>query len=182
MQKTFVSALILWFAGTILSVSADTADVDQYHSSEPLAAAESSINEALADEPAYSAATLYALLVAEMAGQRQLFDIALGNYLLEAHRTQDPGVAARATQIAQYIGADQAALDAATLWSKLDSYNPKAHTALSIELIKAQRFSEAAIHLQSALTLDGNTPVDYVSMQATQLSNYFPNSHHYCLI
>ncbi|MFT6975387.1 MAG: hypothetical protein ACJA0E_001387, partial [Bermanella sp.] len=34
----------------------------------------------------YSANTFYALLVAEMAGQRQLYDLALGNYLLEAHR------------------------------------------------------------------------------------------------
>ena len=72
----------------------------------------------------YSVNTFYALLVAEMAGQRQLFDLALGNYLLEAHRTQDPAVTARATQIAQYIGADQAALDAATLWVKLDEANP----------------------------------------------------------
>ena len=65
---------------------------------------ESALDKSVAqDSKDYSINTLYALLVAEMAGQRQLFDVALGNYLLEAHRTQDPGVAARATQIAQYI-------------------------------------------------------------------------------
>jgi len=118
----------------------------------------------------YSASTLYALMVAEMAGQRQLFDVALGNYLLEAHRTQDPGVAARATQIAQYIGADQAALDAATLWTKLDEANPRAHHAQCVELIKAQRFSEAALHLQTALTLNESLPLDFIGSSGAHLS------------
>lgn len=118
----------------------------------------------------YSVNTLYALLVAEMAGQRQLFDVALGNYLLEAHRTQDPGVAARATQIAQYIGADQAALDAATLWVKLDEKNPLAQQAFSLELVKAARFSESVIHLQSALDLDRKLNVSFITIQGEKMS------------
>ena len=118
----------------------------------------------------YSVNTLYALLVAEMAGQRQLFDVALGNYLLEAHRTQDPGVAARATQIAQYIGADQAALDAATLWVKLDEQNPLAQQAFSLELVKAARFSESVIHLQSALDLDNKLNVSFITIQGEKMS------------
>ncbi len=118
----------------------------------------------------YSVNTLYALLVAEMAGQRQLFDLALGNYLLEAHRTQDPGVAGRATQIAQYIGADQAALDAATLWVKLDEANPLSQKALSLELVKAARFSESGLHLQTALDLDPKLNVDFIAIQGEEMS------------
>lgn len=106
------------------------------------------------DAPAdYGVNTLYSLLVAEVAGQRQLFDVALGNYLLEAHRTQDAGVAARATQIAQYIGADQAALDASTLWVKLAPNDPVAQQAISLELVKASRFSESNLHLQKAIEI-----------------------------
>jgi len=165
MQFSIPAALCLWLlAAPAFSASADSTENPDIS---PL----NSVNgETQEETPSYSASTLYALMVAEMAGQRQLFDVALGNYLLEAHRTQDPGVAARATQIAQYIGADQAALDAATLWSKLDEQNPKAHHAVSLELIKAQRFSEAALHLQSALSLDESLPVDFVSLQGTHLS------------
>ena len=126
--------------------------------------------EATQAQQDYSVNTLYALLVAEMAGQRQLFDVALGNYLLEAHRTQDPGVAARATQIAQYIGADQAALDAATLWVKLDKQNPLAQQAFSLELVKAARFSESVLHLQSALDLDNKLNVSFITVQGEKMS------------
>ena len=42
--------------------------------------------------------TLYALLVAEFAARRGAFDVALQNYLQQAARTRDPGVAARATR------------------------------------------------------------------------------------
>lgn len=118
----------------------------------------------------YSVNTFYALLVAEMAGQRQLYDLALGNYLLESHRTQDPGVTARATQIAQFIGADQAALDAATLWAKLDQNNPLAQVALSSELVKAARFSESVLHLQKALDLDPLLNVNFISSQGNDLT------------
>ena len=132
--------------------------------------ADSNTPDSIQSQQDYSVNTLYALLVAEMAGQRQLFDVALGNYLLEAHRTQDPGVAARATQIAQYIGADQAALDAATLWVKLDEKNPLSQQAFSLELVKAARFSESVIHLQSALDLDNKLNVSFITIQGEKMS------------
>ena len=122
------------------------------------------------EQDQYSVNTFYALLVAEMAGQRQLFDLALGNYLLEAHRTQDPGVTARATHIAQYIGADQAALDAATLWVKLDPSDSGAQIALSQELVKAARFSESVIHLQKALDADPTTNLSFISLQGSRMT------------
>ncbi len=148
-----ILSLALFF-GTVYSHAGTTAPED----------------EAQAKSQDYSVNTLYALLVAEMAGQRQLFDLALGNYLLEAHRTQDPGVAGRATQIAQYIGADQAALDAATLWVKLDAANPLAQQALYLELVKAARFSESALHLQTALDLDPKLNLSFIAIQGESMS------------
>lgn len=47
--------------------------------------------------------TLYSLLVAELAGQRNRFDIALANYTDQAAKTQDPGVSERAYRIAEYL-------------------------------------------------------------------------------
>ncbi len=64
----------------------------------------------------FTSDTLYALLAAEIAGSRQQFDIALSNYLQQAHQTRDPQVAARATHIARFLSANNALLDAALLW------------------------------------------------------------------
>ena len=51
------------------------------------------------------AATMYSLLIAEMAGQRQRYDVSLFHYLDQARKTRDPNVAERALRIAQYVGA-----------------------------------------------------------------------------
>lgn len=118
----------------------------------------------------YGAETLYNLLVAELAGQQQQFDIALGNYLLEAHRTQDAGVAARATQIAQYIGAEQAALDAATLWSRLDPQSAQAQQAMSIEQLRAEHLADAMLALKKALELDPGLQVQYLTAYTSSLN------------
>ena len=54
--------------------------------------------------------TVFSLLSAELAGQRNRFDIALDNYVTQAINTQDPGISERAFRIAEYLGADQPAL------------------------------------------------------------------------
>ena len=61
----------------------------------------------------FSEETIFSLLSAELAGQRNRFDIALDNYVTQAINTQDPGISERAFRIAEYLGADQAALDSA---------------------------------------------------------------------
>lgn len=66
----------------------------------------------------FSEDSLYSLLVAELAGQRNRFDIALSNYVVQAQKTRDPGVSERAFRIAEYLGADQEALDTSLLWAR----------------------------------------------------------------
>jgi hypothetical protein len=66
----------------------------------------------------FSEETVFSLLSAELAGQRNRFDIALDNYVTQAINTQDPGISERAFRIAEYLGADQAALDTALIWAK----------------------------------------------------------------
>lgn len=96
-----------------------------------------------------SAETLYNLLVAELAGKSDRPDIALGNYLQEAHKTRDPAVAERAAQIARYLGAHQASLDAATLWTEVSPDNMQARQTLIVELIHANRSGEAQPYLMA---------------------------------
>lgn len=99
----------------------------------------------------FSTDTLYALLVAEMAIDRKRYDIALGNYIQQAASTNDPGVAARATQLARVLNSHQSALEMAELWVELEPYNIDAHSVVTAELIEADRLSEAFEHSKELL-------------------------------
>ena len=47
--------------------------------------------------------SMYELLVAELAGQKGQFELAMANYLKQARLTRDPNIAERATRVAQYL-------------------------------------------------------------------------------
>ncbi|MCO3039823.1 hypothetical protein FA244_20365, partial [Pseudomonas aeruginosa] len=85
----------------------------------------------------FSEDSLYSLLVAELAGQRNRFDIALSNYVVQAQKTRDPGVSERAFRIAEYLGADQEALDTSLLWARSAPDNLDAQRAAAIQLARA---------------------------------------------
>lgn len=80
----------------------------------------------------FSEDSLYSLLVAELAGQRNRFDIALSNYVVQAQKTRDPGVSERAFRIAEYLGADQEALDTSLLWARSAPDNLDAQRAAAV--------------------------------------------------
>lgn len=107
--------------------------------------------ETLTKTRAFDRETLFELLVAEFAGKRERPDLALGTYLKAAHKTRDPLVAERATAIARYMGANQAALDAALLWSDVDPENPASHEAAATLLIRFNRLDEAMNHIEKLL-------------------------------
>lgn len=88
----------------------------------------------------FSEDSLYSLLVAELAGQRNRFDIALSNYVVQAQKTRDPGVSERAFRIAEYLGADQEALDTSLLWARSSPDNLDAQRAAAIQLARAGRY------------------------------------------
>lgn len=106
----------------------------------------------------FPAETLYALLVAEMAGSRERYDVALGNYIQQAHKTRDPGVTARATRIARFLNAHQAALDTSLLWIQLEPTNNEAHLIAATELAQSGRLQEAFEHSRHLLE-NGATPI-----------------------
>ncbi|WP_062266982.1 tetratricopeptide repeat protein [Endozoicomonas arenosclerae] len=113
--------------------------------------------------------TLYDLLVAELGGQRKRYDLALGNYLKQAHKTQDKGIAQRAYQISQLIGARQASLDAAVLWAKLDDENAAALQASAIELVRAGQLDRAVEQMRKVLELEGEANFDFLAASAAEL-------------
>lgn len=112
--------------------------------------------------------SLYALLVAEMAGQRNRFDIALANYMQQAQATQDPGVAERAFRIAEYLGADQAALDASLIWARNDPTNMDARRAAAVRLARVGRYEESLVFMEEVLTQEGNSHFDFLALTAAR--------------
>lgn len=132
--------------------------------------AEPEEEEAAAEIPArpFPADSFHDLLVAEFAVRRNRYDLALGNYLQQAHQTRDPGVTARATRLAQFLGADKATLDAAQLWIELEPENPEALYTVATMLAKNKRPLEALDHMAIVLKQGGNT--NFAAIAASTLS------------
>ena len=80
--------------------------------------------------------SLYALLVAELAGSATA-SISLWATMCSRHATQDAGVAERGFRIAEYLGADQAALDTSLIWARNAPENLDAQRAAAVQLARA---------------------------------------------
>lgn len=113
--------------------------------------------------------TLYALLVAEFAARRGLPDVALGNYLQQAALTGDAGVAARATRMARYFGADRATLEAALLWVEEQPDEPEAQFTAATELARAGRPREAFDHMRAAHEAGGTSNFALIAASSLDL-------------
>lgn len=116
----------------------------------------------------FSQETLYALLVAELAGQRNRFDIALGNYVQQANATQDPAVAERGFRIAEYLGAEQAALDTALIWARNAPDNLDAQRAAAIQLARIGQYEQSMTFMENVLRAQGDTHFDFLALSAAQ--------------
>lgn len=88
-----------------------------------------------ATKPSIAPETLYDLLIAEMGGKVNRLEIALGNYMRQAHLTKDPAVIERYALIASYMQAHQATLDATKLWLEVEPNNVDAlHLMLAYQI------------------------------------------------
>lgn len=124
-------------------------------------------------EPEYKpipAATLYSLLVAEMAGQRQRYDISLYHYMEQARSTRDPAVAERAARIAQFVGSTPHAIEALAIWLQEDPHNPAAHQAAAQLLMEQGQYEQALQHLEQLQQLAGISQYDYLAANASHLA------------
>ena len=116
----------------------------------------------------FSKETLFSLLTAELAGQRNRFDIALDNYVEQAEATQDAGVAERGFRIAEYLGAEQAALTTALLWAKNAPEQIDAQRAAAVQLARAGRYDESMSYMEKVLQRQGNTHFDFLALSAAE--------------
>jgi tetratricopeptide (TPR) repeat protein len=118
----------------------------------------------------------YDLLVAEFALHRGEYELALNNYLQQAHTIKDVGVTARASRLAQFVRADRAALDAAQLWVEQDPDDIEAQFTLATQLAKAQRPLEAVPHMVKVLDSGSNANFAVIAAAALQQSEGTQNT------
>jgi tetratricopeptide (TPR) repeat protein len=108
---------------------------------------EVSVEQPAPPERAIPDDSLYPLLVAEFALRRRAYDVALENYLEQAHKLDDPGLRSHATHLAQFMRQDEAALEAVQLWVQTEPDNIEANTTLANLLARQGRSPEALPHL-----------------------------------
>jgi tetratricopeptide (TPR) repeat protein len=116
----------------------------------------------------FSQQSLYTLLAAELAGQRNRYDLALDGYMAQAKSTQDAGVAERAFRIAEYLGAEQAAQDSALIWAKNAPDNLDAQRAAAIQLAHAGRYEQSMQYMEKVLQAQGDTNFDFLALSAAE--------------
>ncbi|HEY6822981.1 MAG TPA: tetratricopeptide repeat protein, partial [Steroidobacteraceae bacterium] len=100
-------------------------------------------------------ATLYELLVGEIALQRGDAALAAQTYAELARSTRDPRIVRRAIEVANFAHQPELALEAAKLWSDMEPQSPQPLQVIAAILIAGKRVDEAAPYLQKLLAADG---------------------------
>ncbi len=113
--------------------------------------------------------TLYQLLVAEIAGFRGQYDIALEKYVQVADQSRDPGVAARATRLAAYLKKNPEALKAARIWAEEEPDSLDAHRHAADQLMKIGDLEGAIHHMEAVKRLGGLANFDVFAYRAANL-------------
>ena len=114
--------------------------------------------------------SLYQLLVAEIAGYRSHYDIALEKYIQEAESTRDPGVVARAANMALYLKKETSALEMVKIWSEVEPDNMTAHRHAIDLFLRADRPEEAIFHMEQVKNLGGLARFEVFAYQSADLT------------
>ena len=155
MKKTLSISLIL---ATLLALPlASNAASDKAKKSNP--------------ESSMSADFLFKFLVGEIAGQRG--DIGSASAILHdlAKSTKDPRLAERSTRAALFIKNLPMALQAATLWSELDSTSIEARQIVTQLLLASGKVADMRPHLQKMLADETNRASTFIYIAGTLSRN-----------
>ncbi len=115
--------------------------------------------------------TLYSLLVADIAAQRNRYDVALRNYLRQAAKTEDAGIARHATALAELLRAEAVALRASELWAKAAPGDSDALRSAAIHQARARDLDRAMAHMIGAMELGGSTQFTQLAGSAATLTH-----------
>lgn len=147
---------------------------------DPAPAAKAEITPASEVEPRdipFPDDSFYALLVAEFAIRRQQYELALNNYMEQAHTTGDLDVIATAARLAQFINHDETALDASELWLEREPDASEPHFIKASALAKLRRPVEALDHMVRVIGSEHDT--NFAALSASALSLSEPEQRRY---
>jgi tetratricopeptide (TPR) repeat protein len=74
----------------------------------------------------------------------------------------------RAFRIAEYLGAEQAALDSALIWAENAPGNIDAQRAAAVQLARAGRYDESMTFMEGVLQRQGDTHFDFLALSAAE--------------
>jgi tetratricopeptide (TPR) repeat protein len=97
---------------------------------------------------------LYLLMAAELAGQRNQYDLAMDAYLQAAKRVDDPRIAERAVRIGIYLKDEARTREALNVWLSKDDKNVAARKFAALLAIKNEDQGLALTHLEALLQDD----------------------------
>ncbi len=105
-------------------------------------------------ETAIAPDVLYMLLVAELAGQRKQYDIAMEGYLRAAKKVDDERLSERAAKIALYLKDKQRTEEAVSIWLKQDPTNLDARKIALLSALREEDKDASLEHLNYLISAD----------------------------
>ena len=97
---------------------------------------------------------LYYLMIAEVAGQRGQYDVALEGYMRAAREVDDPRIAERAAKIALYLKDSEKTEEAVALWLQQDPDSLVARKIAAMSAIQNEDKAASVEHLSFLLQAD----------------------------
>jgi tetratricopeptide (TPR) repeat protein len=166
--------LVLWVCLAVLTGCVSTKPQEKAPAAVVTAAPQASTEAVVEPEPDYPVRNfekdeLYQLLVAEMAGYRNDFGLALDKYAEMAIETRDPGVAARATRLAAFLKNDAVTLQSAQIWVDVEPGNSDAQRHSANQLIKSGDLEAAIVHMAAIREMGGPANFDIFAYHSNEL-------------
>lgn len=112
-----------------------------------------------AEELHFPTDTLYSLLVAEVAASRRQYSTTIENYVAQAKNTGNKAIVMRAARIAQFLRADNEALEMGLLWLEQEPDNKEALTIVTNSYLELQQPTKALDYAEKLLQLTSNTSI-----------------------
>mgnify|MGYP005993066187 CR=1 FL=1 len=160
LKKIF--CLIVFSTGVLTGCSSNPVSKETIASSPPW--------ESTYEQGELNGESLYDLLIAELAGHQQRYDLSLEKYLKQAELTGDPGIIRRAARIAQFTKNSVALEKAARIWVKYEPESNEPQTLLVGMLIQQGKFSTALPFIDKALATDSHPILALLNSRATKMS------------
>lgn len=113
--------------------------------------------------------TMYDLLVAEIAAQRNQMNITLLNYIQQARHTRDPEVIKRAINAAQFSKDIVAIKELGLLWVEVEPDNPSAHQLMAYQYSIEKEYADAIHHIDRVIELGGNVSIESLAIGSQSL-------------